>query len=79
MHHSSILPKLLAKEDITITNQQLQHITNYLNCDDFKKNYTYSGRFKIGHKLLCNSLLNIPSYVISVSNSKIITSNTTIR
>ena len=52
---------MIPKEDITISNQQLQHITHYLNSDDFKKNYTYSGRFKIGHKLLCNSLLNIPS------------------
>jgi len=52
---------MIPKENITISNQQLQNITQYLNSEDFKKNYTYSGRFKIGHKLLCNSLLNIPS------------------
>ena len=52
---------MIPREDSTISDQQLQRITQYLNSEDFKKNYTYSGRFKIGHKLLCNSLLNIPS------------------
>ena len=52
---------MIPKEDNAISEQQLQDITQYLNSEDFKKNYTYSGRFKIGHKLLCNSLLNIPS------------------
>jgi adenine-specific DNA-methyltransferase len=52
---------MIPKEDSTITVLQLHKITHYLNSEDFKKNYTYSGRFKIGHKLLCNSLLNIPS------------------
>ena len=32
----------------------LNKIVEHLNSDDFKKNYTYSGRFKIGHRQLCN-------------------------
>ena len=43
------------------TSIELDTIVNYLNSFDFKKNYMYSGRFRIGHKQLCNALLNIPS------------------
>ena len=32
----------------------LQKVIDFLNHDDFKKNYMYSGRFKIGHKQLAN-------------------------
>jgi adenine-specific DNA-methyltransferase len=32
---------------------------NYLNSSEFKKNYTYSGRFKIGHRQLCNAAVRI--------------------
>ena len=33
----------------------LKKIVKYLNSDTFKENYTFSNRFKIGHKQLCNS------------------------
>ena len=33
----------------------LKKIVKYLNSDTFKENYTFSKRFKIGHKQLCNS------------------------
>ena len=33
-------------------------VVDYLNSPDFKTNYIYSGRFKIGHRQLCNSLCN---------------------
>lgn len=32
----------------------LKKIVEYLNTDTFKENYTFSKRFKIGHKQLCN-------------------------
>jgi len=37
----------------------LNKVIDYLNSDDFKKNYIYGGRFKIGHRQLCNALLKI--------------------
>ncbi len=33
----------------------LKKIVKHLNSDTFKENYTFSNRFKIGHKQLCNS------------------------
>ena len=34
----------------------LDKIMKYLNSKKFKENYQYSGRFKIGHRQLCNAL-----------------------
>lgn len=45
---------LLPKEDI-----DLKKVVNYLNSESFKKNFIYSGRFKIGHRQLSNSIFNI--------------------
>ena len=41
---------LLPKKDI-----ELKNVIEYLNSDIFKENYTFSKRFKIGHRQLCNS------------------------
>ena len=41
---------LLPKEDI-----DLKKVVNYLNSERVKKNFTYSGTFKIGHRQLSNS------------------------
>lgn len=41
-------------------NININHFRDSINSSSFKKNYTYSGRFKIGHKQLCNALLDIP-------------------
>lgn len=38
-------------------------IVSYLNGCDFKTNFTYSGRFKIGHRQICNSF--IPNKILS--------------
>ena len=38
-------------------NINLDKVILYLNGDDFKNNFMYSGRFKIGHRQLCNSLV----------------------
>ena len=45
---------LLPKEEI-----DLKKVVSYLNSERFKKNFTYSGRFKIGHRQLSNSLFCI--------------------
>lgn len=42
-------------------NINLDTIVDFINNDHFKKNFMYSGRFKIGHRQLCNSLLDIPT------------------
>ena len=47
-----LLPKNNKKLD-------LQKFINIFNSDDFKNNYMYSGRFKIGHRQLCNHLIDI--------------------
>jgi adenine-specific DNA-methyltransferase len=36
----------------------LKKVVDYLNSDSFKSNYMYSGRFKIGHRQLCNSYVS---------------------
>ena len=41
---------LLPKE-----NMDLKKVVSYLNSEKFKKNFIYSGRFKIGHRQLSNS------------------------
>jgi adenine-specific DNA-methyltransferase len=43
---------LLPKYDIN-----LEKVANYLNSDEFKHNYIFSGRFKIGHRQISNSLI----------------------
>ena len=40
------------------TELDLEPITAYLNSDQFKKDYLYAGRFKIGHKQLSKSLID---------------------
>ena len=38
-------------------------IVDYINSDTFKSNYMYSGRFKIGHKQLCNCLFQVSDFI----------------
>ena len=35
----------------------LDKFVEFLNSDKFKNNFMYSGRFKIGHRQLCNSFI----------------------
>lgn len=35
----------------------LDKVVQYLNSDEFKSNYMFSGRFKIGHRQLCNIII----------------------
>ena len=37
---------------------QLEPIINYLNSPEFKQNFLFSGRFKIGHRQISNSLIS---------------------
>ena len=37
----------------------LKKVVNYLNSVSFKKNFIYSGRFKIGQRQLANSVFNV--------------------
>ena len=41
----------------------INNIVKYINSDDFKKNFIFSGRFKIGHRQLSNS--SIPNNIIN--------------
>ena len=41
----------------------IKKIADYMNSDDFKVNYMYSGRFKVGQKQLCNCLFNSVDFI----------------
>jgi adenine-specific DNA-methyltransferase len=43
---------LIPKQDVN-----LDSIIYYFNSDSFRKNFLFSGRFKIGHKQVCNTLI----------------------
>jgi adenine-specific DNA-methyltransferase len=46
---------LIPKEDMT--EVELKKIVSFLNTKDVQKDYIYSGRFKIGHKQVCNIIV----------------------
>ena len=43
---------LKPKKDCNLIN-----IISYINSDVFKDNFMFSGRFKIGHRQICNSYI----------------------
>tara|TARA_Y100000310_G_scaffold249090_1_gene255103 strand:- start:2204 stop:2446 length:243 start_codon:yes stop_codon:yes gene_type:complete len=43
---------LIPKQKINLDN-----IVSYLNSDDFKDDFMFSGRFKIGHRQISNSFI----------------------
>ena len=45
---------LIPKKEI-----ELKKVVNFINSVSFKDNYMYSGRFKIGHRQLSNSIFNV--------------------
>ena len=49
------LTMLVPKSDDFVIH--IDEIVEYLNSDTFKKNYTFAGRFKIGHRQICNSYM----------------------
>jgi adenine-specific DNA-methyltransferase len=53
-----MIPKIIPNKTLNITK-----IVEFINSSEFKSNYMYSGRFKIGHKQVCNVLFNVPSYI----------------
>jgi adenine-specific DNA-methyltransferase len=46
---------LIPKE--SMTDVELKKIVSYLNSKELQKDYMYSGRFKIGHKQVCNIIV----------------------
>jgi hypothetical protein len=46
---------LIPKETMSVT--ELEKIVGFLNTKDLQKDYLYSGRFKIGHKQVCNIIV----------------------
>jgi adenine-specific DNA-methyltransferase len=54
-HFGGSLLCLIPKE--TMTEVELKKIVLFLNTKDLQKDYLYSGRFKIGHKQVCNIIL----------------------
>jgi len=50
---------LIPKKDV-----DLNVLVKYLNSDEFKKNYMYAGRFKIGHKQVSNILFNFSNHQV---------------
>jgi adenine-specific DNA-methyltransferase len=46
-----IIPKL------SMTRNETLNVVRYLNSDEFKNNHIYSGRFKIGQRQLCETLI----------------------
>jgi len=35
----------------------MKNVVSYINSDEFQDNFKFSGRFKIGHRQLCNSYI----------------------
>lgn len=46
---------LVPKYDMN--ESEFKNIIEYINSSTFKKDYMYSGRFKIGHKQICNAIV----------------------
>ena len=42
-----------------MSNDELLKVIGHINSDDFKSNYTYSNRFKIGHRQLSNAIFEL--------------------
>jgi len=42
-----------------MTKSELEKIVKYINSETFQNQYTYSGRFKIGHKQICNAIVPV--------------------
>jgi adenine-specific DNA-methyltransferase len=59
---------LIPKQNIVIKNNELNEkvnlnkIIDYLNSDTFKNNFMFSGRFKIGHRQISNSYIDISNF-----------------
>lgn len=53
-----LIPKPASPTGGTTPQPDLENIVRYMNTPEFQKNYIYAGRFKIGHKLVSNAILN---------------------
>jgi len=50
-------PKAGSNSDSVMNESKMIKIVEYLNSNTFKKNFTFSGRFKIGHRQISNSYI----------------------
>lgn len=41
----------------TMASHEIQKVVSYINSETFQKDYMYAGRFKIGHKQICTSIM----------------------
>jgi adenine-specific DNA-methyltransferase len=46
---------LIPNQDLSL--DKMKDVVDYLNRENFKKNFIFSGRFKIGHRQICNSII----------------------
>ena len=60
---------LKPKKDNSKINKILNNIIFYLNSDEFKNNFTFSGRFRIGHRQISNSY--IPNKLLQTNCSNV--------
>ena len=49
-----------------LSKNVLEKIVQTINSSDFRQNYIYSGRFKMGHKHLCNAIMDFTSLVMQL-------------
>ncbi len=49
----ALIPKAGASHNLDLTK-----VASFLNSPQFRENYVYSGRFKIGQRQMCNSLIH---------------------
>lgn len=47
-----------------ISQSVLEKIVQNMNSSDFRQNYMYAGRFKMGHKHLCNAVMDFDSLLM---------------
>lgn len=47
-----------------ISQNVLEKIVQNMNSSDFRQNYMYAGRFKMGHKHLCNAVMDFASLLM---------------
>lgn len=52
-------PKTRGKENLKKNIDLIFKTIDYLNSQDFREMFMYSGRFKIGHRQLSKSLIDI--------------------
>lgn len=53
---------MIPKKDLS--KNVLEKIVQIINSQEFRQNYMYAGRFKMGHKHLCNAVMDFTSFIM---------------